>query len=255
MIKYWLKLWSVNENLFDDAIKVIKDWYFNFIELYIIPNNLNVDSLRKLKESWIELSVHFPHSVHWFNPIDPDNASEDIWDFLKNYIDYLDPFAIVMHPEIGSNIDVFEKRIKIFNDKRIKVENMPMKSSIWKDTYFYGYNLYEIEKIKKIHNNFCFDFAKAKSSAISQWMNIVDLSDQLIEIMNPNYFHISWFLWDTEVDEHFDISEWDPILMQYMKNKLINVALKKDIFVVFECKKKDWLKNDLKNLDWFKTIN
>lgn len=255
MIKYWLKIWSINQDLFDDAIQLIQQWYFDFIELYIVPNGFDVDILKKFKSSQIPISFHLPHGAHGFNPIDPINPSEDIWDSLKKYIDYLDPFALVLHPESGNDINILQKRLMTFDDERILIENMPKKSSIIKDMHFFGYSIEQIKKIKKIQNGFCFDFAKAKSSAISQWINIIDFSNQLIEIMNPNYFHISWFLWYTEVDEHFDLWEWDRILISFLRRKLLDFSNKKDIYVVFECKKNNWIMNDLKNLAYFKNIN
>ena len=255
MIKYWLKLWSVNHDLFNDAIESIQDWYFDFIELYITPSIFEEKIFSRLKESHIDISFHLPHGAHWFNPIDPNNASEDMWLDIQQYITYLDPFALVLHPEIGNDINTLKKRLYFFHNDRILIENMPKKSSIMKDVFFYGYNREQIQDIKKIHNNFCFDFAKAKSSAISQWVKVIDFSDQLIEIMNPNYFHISWFLKTTEADEHLDLYEWDEEFMKYMQKKLFDIATERDIFVVFECKKKDRLKNDLKNLEYFKHIN
>lgn len=255
MIRYWLKLWSVNHDLFDDAIRSIQDWFFDFIELYIVPGIFDKEKFEKLQDAHIDISFHLPHGAHWFNPIDPNNSSEDIWSSIHEYRAYLNPFAMVLHPEIGNDIKTLKKRLEFFHDDRILIENMPKKSSIVKDMYFYGYNGEQIRKIKEFHTRFCFDFAKAKSSAVSQWINVVDFSNQLIEIMNPEYFHISWFLKDTEADEHLDLHEWDKEFMKNMQSKLFDIATKKDIFVVFECKKNDGLKNDLKNLEYFKHIN
>jgi len=254
MIKYWLKLWSINSDLFENSIKSINKWEFHFIEIYIIPNKFKKERFEPLIKNNIPISIHLPHSSHNFNPIDKNNNSEEIWSILKDYINYLNPFKIVLHPEFWNDINILEKRLKYFNDKRIIIENMPKKSSINKKIEFYWYNEEQIIKLKKISNKFCFDFAKAKSSAISQWLNIVDYFNNLIKITNPEYFHISWFLWKTEADEHFDLWEWDIELMKYMKNKLVDISYKKDINIVFECRKKDWITNDLKNLNYFKEL-
>ena len=72
--------------------------------------------------------------------------------------------------------------------------------------------------------------------------------------MNPDYFHISWFLSNTEIDEHFDLWEWDDRLIKWMKKKIFEIWEKKDIHIVFECKKKDWIENDVKNLEYFMKI-
>ncbi len=254
MIKYWLKLWSINENLFKDSIKSIKKWKFDFIELYIVPRKFDIEKFKILKKSNIKISFHLPHSAHLFNPIDPKNNSEKIWSIIKDYINYLTPFKIVLHPEFWENIEVLAKRLNHFNNDKIIIENMPMKSSIYKDITFFGYNLEQIKQIKSINNNFCFDFAKAKSSALSQWIDIIDFSNNLIDLMDTNYFHISGFLASTEIDEHFDLWEWDKELMLYMKDKLKKISKQKNIFIVFECRKKNWIKNDLKNLEYFENI-
>ena len=254
MIKYWLKLWSINTDLFEDSIKSIQNWNFDFIELYIIPEKFNFSIYRGLKESKIKISFHLPHSAHWFNPINKDNNSEEKWNIIKEYINYLNPFQIIMHPEFWEDINILKNRLKYFNEHRIIIENMPMKSSIINNMNFFWYNIEQIKKIKEFSPNFCFDFAKAKSSAISQWLNVITFSNNLINLMNPNYFHISGFLENTEVDEHFDLWEWDKKSMKYLKNKLIDISNKKDINIVFECKKNNWILNDLKNLEYFKKI-
>ena len=254
MIKYWLKLWSINTDLFEDSIKSIQNWYFDFIELYIIPEKFDFSIYRELKESNIKISFHLPHSAHWFNPINKDNNSEEKWNIIKEYINYLNPFQIIMHPEFWEDINILKNRLKYFNEDRIIIENMPMKSSIINNMNFFWYNIEQIKQIKEFSPNFCFDFAKAKSSALSQWLNIIDFSNDLIDLMNPNYFHISWFLENTEVDEHFDLWEWDKNLMKFIKDKLVDISDKKNIYIVFECKKKDWIKNDIKNLEYFLNI-
>lgn len=254
MIKYWIKLWSINDNLYEDAIELINKWEFDFIELYIVPEKINKNKLKILKDSNVQISFHSPHSWHWFNPIDEYNNSEEIWNLVKEYIDYLNPFQIVMHPEFWRDIDTLQKRLSFFNDNRIIIENMPIISSIYENVVFYWSDINDIKKIKTFSSKFCFDFAKAKSSALTQKLNIIEFSNNLIELMDPIYFHISWFLWKTQVDEHFDLWEWDKKLMKYMKNKLVDISEKKDINIVFECKKKDWILNDLKNLEYFKEI-
>ena len=254
MIKYWLKLWSINTELFSDAVKSIKNWKFDFIELYVIPQNFKKKQFQIFKDNNIKISFHLPHSAHLFNPIDPNNNSEEIWKIIKPYISYLNPFKIVLHPEIWNDVNVLKKRLEYFNNDKIIIENMPKKSSILKDVTFYWYDLEQIKKIKEFSPNFCFDFAKAKSSALSQWLDIIDFSNNLINLMNPNYFHISGFLENTEIDEHFDLWEWDKKMIKFLKEKLVDISNKRNIFVVFECRKKDWILNDLKNLEYFKEI-
>lgn len=252
MINYWLKLWSINEDLFEDGIKSIKDWYFDFIELYVIPWKFNKESLQIFNDHNIKISIHASHSMHWFNPIwEKFENTKKVWEEIKEYIDFLNPFHIVMHPEFWDNRENLIKSLDHFYDERILIENMPKISSLKKDMNFYWYSLQQIQEIQKYHNWFCFDFAKAKSSAISQKKDIKEFSNSLIEIMDNNYFHISWFLKITEVDEHFDLWQWDQELMKYMKNKLLKISKEKNIYVVFECKKKDWIENDLRNLEYF----
>ena len=83
MIKYWLKLWSVNADLFEESIKSIQKWYFDFIELYIMPENFKKEQFQVFKDNNIKISFHLPHSSHNFNPIDPNNNSEEIWKIIK----------------------------------------------------------------------------------------------------------------------------------------------------------------------------
>lgn len=249
MIKYWLKLRSINTDLFQEVRRLIEENIFDFIELYILPEKFDKNKFKILQ--WLPISFHAPHGMHGFNPIDPKNNTEEIREIVDEYIQFFDPFAIVVHPEDGNDVSVLKKRLDHFWDNNILIENMPMKSIIDGNINFYGTTLGHIQEIQKFHNKFCFDFAKAKSSAVSQWLDPKRYVLDMIELMKPDYFHVSGFQSNTEADEHWDLWEWDQEMMNFMKDKLVDLGNKKDIFVVFECKKKDWLKNDVKNLRFF----
>ena len=58
MLKYWIKLWSINENLFEETIKSVKNWFFDFVEIYVIPWKFHTDVLKNFVENNIKISIH-----------------------------------------------------------------------------------------------------------------------------------------------------------------------------------------------------
>jgi hypothetical protein len=239
--------------MFDKAIGIIGNGFFDFMELYAVPESFDTEKLQILKP--YNITIHATQGVHGFNPIDPNSKTEELRDnTVSKYIDYFNPRYIIMHPENGDDISVLQRRMNYFNDPRILVENMPKYPISWYSFIFFGYTFAQLEQIKNIWCSICLDFEKAVKSALAQGIDYKEFISEIINKFNPSYFHLSWCDFETKEDQHKDLRETD-FDVKRIKDKLIEIANQKDIFLLFETPR-IWksFDNDLKNLAYFKQL-
>jgi len=114
-----------------------------------------------------------------------------------------------------------------------------------------------LEQIKFIRDcgfNFCLDFIHAIKSAISQKMDYKKFIEELIPELKPFYFHISNGKENNEKDGHMDLFAGD-FDIKWIKETLLKLKAEKDIYLVFETPKgKNGLENDIKNINYFRSI-
>lgn len=252
MLKYGIKLWTINKNCFNEAVDLCNRKQIDFIELYIVPDSFELKELEILKK--IPVVLHTPHSAHNFNVF--DLSEEKIKLFKKQVIEtanFLNSEYIVFHAGVGSNPSVFRENYDKIKDNRIIIENMP-KIGI-DDKICFGYLLEQLRFIKKVFNTgLCLDINHAIKSAVSQKLDYKKYLELLIRELKPNYFHISNGKIDNEKDEHFNLKEGDFDL-KWIKDILKELADKNDINLLFEIPKGDkGLENDLRNINYFKSI-
>ncbi|MDP3883020.1 MAG: TIM barrel protein [Candidatus Staskawiczbacteria bacterium] len=254
MIKYGFKIWSTDKKeMFSTASQLFKKGQIDFIELYIIPNSVNqknggiLDILRG-----VPTTIHAPHSAHnfdvfWLNDSDVELFKNQI---LKT-ADFLGSKFIVVHAESGDSYTKFKKNIAKIKDKRILIENMP-KFDMEKNICF-GHSFLQLKFFKDCGFDICLDFGHATRSAVSQKIDYKEFIKKIILELNPSYFHICNGKLD-ENEDHRDLfdGEFD---VKWMKNILLSLAKKKNIYLVFETPKgKNGLENDIKNINYFNSI-
>ena len=254
MIKYWIKLWSSNTDLFDEIDLWYRNKKFDFVELYIVPWTFDSVQLEKIKD--VPVSIHCPHSMHSFNPIDIDSDCEKIWDeSILPFIEFHNPSDIIMHPELWNNLEILKQRLSYFNDDRIMIENMPKYPLPWFEWEFYWYTFIQLDKIYWTWHWLCLDFWKAAKAAIAQDIDQEKYIEEFISRYGPKYFHISWFDLINKYDQHLNLWDWDIEFLKLIKEKLNKIAENKEIKLVFETPKwEDWIENDIKNLEYFKKV-
>ena len=250
MIKYGLKLWSVNKKYFLDVIDFYHTGLIDFAELYIVPNTFRKREAAILKN--IPVQIHAPHSLHSFNVFGLDKEKIDLF---KNQVveaaDFFDSQHIILHSGVGSDLKIFKRNIKKISDKRILVENKP---KIGLDNRIcFGYSLSQLRFIKKkCKLSICLDISHAIKSALSQKKDYKKYLETLIKTLEPDYFHVSDGLLIGEEDEHLSLGKGDFDL-KWIKNILNKLSKTKDISIVIETPKgKDNLENDAKNINFFK---
>lgn len=255
-IKFGLKLWSSNSGkVFKEAVDLFSKKEIDFIELYIVPDSFVLgksDILDDLKN--IPTAIHCSHTEHNFDVFILDDSKKEFFkDQIIKIADFLDSKYIIVHAGVGDSYKIFKENIKKISDPRILIENMTKVGIVGiSDVLCFGYSLEQLKFIKNLGFNFCLDFSHAIKSATSQKIDYKEFIEKLIFELNPSYFHICNGKMNTEKDEHRDLfdGEFD---IKWIKETLLR--LKKDVYLVFETSKKgDSLANDVKNMNYFRSI-
>ena len=250
MIKYGLKLWTNNENLFQEVFFKYQKKSFNFIELYHnASEEIDFEKLSILKK--VPAVIHNTNNSG-FHEFKLGEKELEIWKKTKELADFFESPHIIVHAGKARNLDQFKENLSKIDDSRIIVENMPGLDMYGNLTF--GYELEKLKEIRK-EKEICFDLEKAVKSACYQKIDYKDFIEQCLEELKPSYFHISGGDMNSLKDEHLDLQEAN-FDINWIKSKLEKISSSKDIFLVFEVPKKgDNLKNDIKNMEYYKNIN
>ena len=145
--------------------------------------------------------------------------------------------------------EVFEEKSPFIKDERILIENMSKVGFIEKTggVICFGYSLEQLKFIKQLGFNFCLDFAHAALAAHSLNRDYKEFITELIEELNPVYFHISSMFIEKRLDAHLDLWKGDLDVKWALD-------FVKDGYVVLETPKKDGLSNDLKNIEYLHSL-
>jgi hypothetical protein len=247
MIKCGIKLWTNNTRLFPDATDGYKNKFFDFVELYHnASKEVNPDNLKFLKE--IPVTIHNTYDSG-FHEFEIGTKQLDIWGKTKQLADYFESPHIIIHPGKSSSLDEFRKNLEKIDDSRILIENMAGLDLDGNLTL--GYDLPQLEKLRQL-KGICFDFEKAVKSACYQKIGYKEFISDSLKSLKPFYFHISGGNKDNCRDEHGNL--WESNFdLKWIKDELLEISREKNIFLVFETPKEgDSLKNDIKNIEYFK---
>src|SRR5947207_12845625 len=110
MIKIGLKLWSINKNYIEQAIRLHKNSSYQYIELFSVPNSFqtHADLWIELKKSLgINFIIHAPHFAQGMNLAKAecfDNNMKLAQEALR-FADALDAQYVIFHPGFGGDDD------------------------------------------------------------------------------------------------------------------------------------------------------
>lgn len=201
-----LKLWNTNTDYYySEAIRLFNDGIFDYIELYIVPDNM--DKLLNWKKVKIPFDIHAAHSAFNVNLSKNEFSEYNYSKYLeaKVYADELKSSIIIFHGGINGDYKETAKQIKDFNDNRILIENKPYKPLNGKSgDKCVGSSLEEIKYIMTYSNcGFCLDIGHAICSANTQRINPYVFIEKLVQL-KPERIHLSDLAIDSEYDEHLN---------------------------------------------------
>lgn len=248
-MEYGIKLWSTNEHWFQEAVDLYTAKEIDFVELYAIPDSLIPEKLEILKQ--VPITIHAAHEGHGLNMMQGKDRNAELIGQAIEMADYFGSDIIVLHPGVGDDFAALQKNLSIVPDKsRFYLENMPVEGlEHLGGGHCFGGTHTQIQSMLAEGFNFCLDFAHATKASITQQIDYKKFIEQIVHDFSPRYFHISDGDLMTPTDQHLNLGEGEFDL-GFMKS-LMSESDK----LVFEVpKNKDDLKNDLKNIHYFKNL-
>jgi len=200
-MKFGLKLWSINIDLIDQAVRLIDEKVFDYIELMVIPDS-------EIKPFLIDIpyTIHIPHEKFGVNIGDPAAKEYSLQKVNESiaWADRLNAKHLILHAGHGSMQHATDL-LREVSDSRLLIENMP-KVGLDGEAMI-GYSPAQIEElIGDGDMGLCLDFGHAVKAAVSLG---VDYKGYVRGFMGlePRVFHVSDGTLSGEKDEHLGIGE------------------------------------------------
>lgn len=200
-IRFGLKLWSTNTDLINQAIQLIDEKTFDYIELFVVPDS-KIDPFR-IDVPYI---IHIPHHKFGVNIGESSLKKYNLEKIFESisWADKLNAKYLILHAGHGSMESALDLLGEVI-DNRLLIENMP-KVGI-NDEKMIGYSPEQIEELISVNNaGLCLDFGHVVKAAVSLG---VDYKEYVQRFMGfePMVFHVSDGRLDEERDEHLSIGD------------------------------------------------
>lgn len=245
-IKFGLKLWSSNTNLINQAVQLIDEKIFDYIELFVIPDTSISPFLID-----VPYIIHIPHHKFGVNIGEPSKKEYNLQKINESamWADNLNAKYLILHAGHGS-IEHAVNILSEVSDNRLIIENMP-KIGL-NNEMMIGYSPEHILKLIEVNETgLCMDFGHAAKAAVSLEENYKEFIKEFL-VFEPKVFHISDGNLSNEKDEHLNIGEGDYDFQYLME--CINGNPSK--FVTIETTRTNLrlLVEDIQNLNKLKTM-
>ena len=200
-MKYGLKIWSTNTDLIDQAVHLIDEKVFDYIELFVIPDS-------EIKPFLIDIPyiIHIPHDKFGVNIGDPTAKEYSLQKINESIIwaNQLNAKYLILHVGYGSMQHATDC-LRELSDRRLLIENMP-KMGLGGEALI-GHSHWEIgELIRDVDAGLCLDFGHAIKASVSLGMNYKEYVKGFMDF-EPKVFHVSDGMLNKEHDEHLNIGE------------------------------------------------
>ena len=231
-VKIGLKLYSTNTDLIPEAI-LLKENYFNFVELYIIPGSYD-KTIKTWKDFDVPYVIHAPHSFHGVNLAKSEcrNTNIDHVGEAQRFSDDLNADIIIVHGGNTGDINETIEQLRIINDPRIVVENKP-KIGVLNELCI-GWSQSEFNQLKKadVLHGTALDFVHAVCAARVEEADEVAFIQSLLTF-KPKIFHLADIDSLSHRDMHLNLGKGSLKLEQLLSfvpvNGLVTVETPRSI--------------------------
>jgi len=219
-VKLGLKLWSINEDSYlQEAKKLYDGGWFDYIELYIVPDSTNtLENWKRLKdENGIPFTLHAPHFAHGVNLADVNKEKPNLKIFkqVEEFFNALAAEYVVIHSGMEGNIDETIKQLKNITSQgsistsQLLIENKPFIAPLDTSILCRGAVIEEIKKvIDEVGCGFCLDVGHAICTANTLKTEQYGLVAEFNKL-NPACYHLSDNFIDNEIDAHKHFGDGD----------------------------------------------
>jgi len=214
--KIGLKLYSTDVDLIPEGLKLKKERFFDYIELYIIPG-----SYEKTIEMWkgfgIPYVMHAPHSIHGVNLAQADKWEINLKHFneARHFADDLCSDIIIVHGGNNGSFSETIRQIGLLNERRIALENKP-KIGILNEACV-GWSPEEFHRASHagVLNGTALDFVHANCASNSMGVEVMELVSEFMTF-KPEIFHLSDGERSSEKDAHFNFGKGNLNLLEFI---------------------------------------
>ena len=208
---FGLKLWSINDNYINEAIKLYQEGYYQYIELYAVPYSYD-----KYSHLWLNLKfkhnisflIHAPHYAGGLKLSQRESLSNNLLlaDETKRFADKLQSDTIIFHPGIGGKTEETVFQLNKIKDQRIIIENKPY-YAFKKTMICNGHSPEEIKYImKNAQVGFCLDIVHAICAANALKKSSMEYLKEFITL-EPRMIHLSDSNRDSIEDTHLNLGK------------------------------------------------
>lgn len=236
--KIGLKLHSTNVALIPDALRLKKEGFFDYIELFVVPGSKK-NCLDQWKEKNFLYVLHAPHSYSGLNLSLGSCESKNrlLIDEVDSFCIALKPAKIIFHPGLQGSTDETIRQILLFKKKYSElfessvIENKP-KIGL-KTEVCVGSSPEEIEKIMaETGIGFCLDIGHAIYYSAWAGLKYEEVIDKFLK-RSPSIYHLSDGDVNSQTDLHLNFGEgnfelaW--ILQKIPTDSYITIETNKDM--------------------------
>lgn len=232
-MKTGLKLWSVNTDFyFEEAKKLYNQGYFDYIELYTVPNSL--ETVSKWQRLNIPFILHAPHFMHEVNLADPNKFeyNKKIYGQVEIFRKTLNAEYTVIHAGMNGSIEETIRQLKIIKPKNFLIENKPLVPPLCAEKKSRGAYFDEIvQVIQETECGFCLDISHAVCTANAIKTDPYSFLEKF-QTLNPQLYHLSDGMIDSHLDQHLHFGDgtydFSKIFSIIDTNKPISIETIKD---------------------------
>ena len=249
MIRYGLKLWSNNIDLFEQARELCRSKSFDFVELYNNPSVVTELEAMAPLAGYVE-TIHNPHTHGWHEFFFASEEQMAHWQRTVAMADFFSAKHIIIHPSREHTLKTFAENFARIADPRILIENMAGQD-IYGLVMGCGQSIDDLVALRRLAP-ICFDIEKGIKGAAQQGIAYKEFIAQALTSLEPEYFHLSSGDSTSPIDQHLNLWEgnfdWEWIrrtLQEYSANRTVRISLETP-------KMKGTLENDARNVEFFK---
>lgn len=254
-MKLGLKLWSTNTGAyFDEAQKLYRQGFFDYIELYVVPDTTRtIEKWKILEDGYgIPLALHAPHFMNGVNLADSSKEEYNLNAFkqVNRFSDELNAQYVVVHSGIEGNIDETIRQLKIIRPEKMLIENKPYAALLKDNKECRGAVIDEIKKvIEEIGCGFCLDIGHSFCCANSLNINPYEYLKEFNKL-NPSCYHLSDNFIDSTFDKHYHLGEGN-----YDFKKIFDIIdTSKNVTIETNKNSKENLDDFIEDVKWIRSL-
>lgn len=251
-MKLGLKLWSINTDFYyEEARKLYNQGYFDYIELYVVPDTLT--TLEKWKKLDIPFLLHAPHFMHKVNLADNNKFAynKEIYAQVETFRQELNAEYTIIHSGMNGTIDETIRQLQLINPKNFLIENKPYLPPLIPDYQCVGSTTTQIQKaLTELSCGFCLDIGHALCTANSLNLEPYGYLAEFQQL-NPQMYHLSDGIINSPLDQHLHFREGNYNIKKIFSmidiNSKISIETKKN--------SKENLDDFIKDIQWIHAIS